>query len=62
MFVRDPDGCLRLRPAMTYYSLPLQDQADTVTDWTGGFVTGDIIDATGPVCGVTRIFHLLSRQ
>jgi hypothetical protein len=63
-FVRDPDGCLRLRPAMTYFRhmLPLQDQADTIADWTGAFVTGHIIDATNPVCGVTRIFHLLSRQ
>ena len=63
-FVRDPDGCFRVRPAMTYFAhmMPLQDQADTTADWTNALVTGHIIEAASPICGVTRIFHLLSRQ
>ena len=63
-FVRDPDGCLRLRPAMSYMShfMPLQDQADTTADWTNAFVTGHILLVANPVCGVTRVFHLLSKN
>lgn len=63
-FVRDPDGCLRLRPAMAYmpHFMPLQDQADTIADWTNSFVTGHIVQVSAPVCGQTRVFHLLSKN
>lgn len=63
-FVRDPDDCLRIRPALTSFglTLPLQDQADTTTSWSMAFVSGHILDTASPVCGVTRVFHLLSRQ
>jgi len=63
-FVRDPDGCFRLRPAAYFFAhmLPLEDQADTTASWTDAFVTGHIIEATSPVCGVTRIFHLVSKN
>ena len=61
-FVRDNDGCFRLRPAMTYFAhmLPLEDQADTTASWSMAFVTGHIIEVATPVCRVSTVFHLVS--
>ncbi len=39
----------------------LEDQADTL-GFSLGFVSGYIHDAPAPVCGETRVFHLVSRN
>ena len=39
----------------------LEDQADT-TGLMNAFVRGYIHHAAAPVCGETRVFHLLSRN
>jgi hypothetical protein len=61
---RDSVGCVRLRPLGLYSqnaALVLEDQADTV-GLSSGFVRGYIHDAAAPVCGETRVFHLVSRN
>ena len=61
--VRDPDSCLRLRRAMYAVPfMPLQDQSDTTNQGGSPFVTGHIIEVATPVCGVSTVFHLLSRE
>jgi hypothetical protein len=62
--VHDSTGCARVRPIATYRPdtyLPLEDQADT-TSLQGVFVSGYIYNAAAPVCGETRVFHLVSRN
>lgn len=54
-----------MRASATVYAPPvgyvLEDQADT-TGLMNAFVRGYIHDAAAPVCGETRVFHLLSRN
>lgn len=60
----DTLGCRRIQPAGAYRpgtALPLEDQTDT-SSVLGHFVRGYIHDASAPVCGETRVFHLLSRN
>jgi len=60
----DSLGCVRVRPAglcRPGAALVLEDQADT-TGFSHAFVSGYIHDATAPVCGETRVFHLVSRN
>lgn len=60
----DSTGCARVRPIATYRpdtDLPLEDQADTA-NLQGIFVEGYIYDVAAPVCGQTRVFHLVSRN
>jgi len=57
-------GCLRLSPLGLYNpnsALVLEDQADT-TGLNYAFVRGYIHEAAAPVCGQTRVFHLVSRN
>ena len=59
----DTLGCRRIRPVGAYRpgtDLPLEDQADTA-GLNGSFVRGYLYDASTPVCGETRVFHLLSK-
>jgi hypothetical protein len=61
---RDPAGCVRVRPAGLYSpdaALVLEDQADT-TGLANAFVRGYVYDTPTPVCGETRVFHLVARQ
>lgn len=61
---RDTLGCARVRPAGLYYpgaALVLEDQADTA-GLSRAFVRGYIYEAAAPVCGETRVFHLLARN
>lgn len=63
-FWRDTSGCVRLKPAAFYDPsafLALEDQADT-SSFANAFVRGYIHDAAAPVCGETRVFHLISRN
>lgn len=60
----DTMGCVRLRPGALYNpaaALVLEDQSDT-TSLGDAFVRGYIYDAPTPVCGETRVFHLVSRN
>lgn len=60
----DSLGCVRARPLGLYSAdaaLVLEDQADTV-GLSYAFVRGYIYDVATPVCGHTRVFHLLSRN
>lgn len=60
----DSLGCVRVRPLGLYYldaALVLEDQADTV-GLSYAFVRGHIHDAAAPVCGETRVFHLVTRN
>ncbi len=59
---RDSLNCARVRPMGLYTpkaALVLEDQADTA-GLSAAFVNGYIHDAAAPVCGETRVFHLLS--
>jgi hypothetical protein len=61
---RDSLGCARVRPVGLYSpdaALVLEDQADTV-GLSYAFVRGYIQDAAAPVCGETRVFHLVTRN
>ena len=56
--------CVRIRPIGVYgqsSGLVLEDQADT-TGLAYAFVRGYIHDVSEPICGETRVFHLLSKN
>ncbi|MGH7520260.1 MAG: hypothetical protein ACREMI_03175 [Gemmatimonadales bacterium] len=64
----DDSGCARLLvtgtlgPSGTSGSLlVLEDQVDTTTV-NGDFVRGYLVEAPAPICGETRVFHLVSRN
>ncbi|HTI06665.1 MAG TPA: hypothetical protein VL549_15280 [Gemmatimonadales bacterium] len=62
--LRDSAGCARVRPIAAWKAdtaLALDDQADTV-NLSGAFVRGYIYDTDVPVCGKTRLFHLVARE
>jgi hypothetical protein len=62
-FWRDSLGCLQLRPVGVYgprAALVLENQSDT-SSLRSGFVRGYIYSAPAPVCGGTRVFHLIAR-
>lgn len=61
--VIDNLGCVRLQPSGMFGqgSLVLEDQADT-SNLSYAFVSGYIYEAAAPVCGQTRVFHLLPRN
>jgi hypothetical protein len=60
----DNSGCVRLQP-LGYHlgdaGFILEDQADT-TGPVSAFVRGYIHQAATPVCGQTRVFHVVSRN
>lgn len=61
---RDSLSCARISPIGLYDQtggLVLEDQADTV-GLSSAFVRGYIYDAPAPVCGETRVFHLVSKN
>lgn len=61
---RDSASCVRIRPVGLYGSsagLVLEDQADT-TGLSYAFVRGYIHNVPEPICGETRVFHLVTRQ
>jgi hypothetical protein len=60
----DNAGCVRVlpaRPSGADAGWVLEDQADTM-GLTYAFVRGYIHEAATPVCGQTRVFHLVSRN
>jgi hypothetical protein len=60
----DSLGCRRVAPFGLRWpqaALVLEDQADTA-NLSGNFVLGYIYEAPAPVCGETRVFHLVTRN
>jgi len=55
-------GCVRLRPSITYpgSGYVLDDQTDKTTFYDR-FVHGYIYGVAAPVCGETKVFHLVAR-
>ena len=58
---RDTNGCMRVKPGGVSTGYVLENPPDTVSQWSA-FVQGYLYDATTPVCGETRVFHLVSRN
>jgi hypothetical protein len=58
---RDANGCMRVKPSEFSTGYVLENPPDTLSQWTA-FVQGYLHDATTPVCGETRVFHLVTRQ
>jgi hypothetical protein len=57
---RDTQGCVTLRPYAFYQSYVIENPpADTATYWSA-FVRGYLYDAAAPVCGETKVFHLVT--
>lgn len=62
ILVRDTLGCAMVQPYGFFPSAyMLEDQADTA-GVSYAFVRGYLHDAATPVCGRTRVFHLVSRN
>ena len=62
---RDLQNCLRVRPLGVYAPnavIALDDQAAAGAAAAAALVRGYIYDAATPICGQTRVFHLLSRN
>lgn len=60
----DTLGCVRLRPVGSYRpgaALVLENPSDTA-NLSGAFVRGYIFEPAAPLCGETRVFHLVSRN
>jgi len=60
----DSLGCVRVRPSGLYNpqaALVLEDQADTA-GLSFAFVRGYIYEAATPVCGETKVFHVVARE
>jgi hypothetical protein len=60
---RDPSGCLRVHPITRLFatSYVLENPPDTTSSWSAA-VRGYLYDAAAPLCGETRVFHLVSRN
>jgi hypothetical protein len=62
--VVDTLSCVRIQPLGTYQpgtALPLDSQTDTA-GVSGAFVRGYIYEPAAPVCGETKVFHLVARN
>lgn len=60
----DTLGCVRIRPVGSYKpgtALVLENPDDTV-NLSGAFVRGYIFEPAAPLCGETKVFHLVSRN
>jgi hypothetical protein len=58
---RDSLGCVTLQPYVVYPGYVLENPPDTATYW-GGFVRGYIYEPAVPVCGASKVFHLVTRD
>ena len=60
----DNAGCVRIRPTGLYQpdaALVLENPVDTA-GLSGRFVRGYIYEPAAPMCGDTRVFHLVARE
>jgi hypothetical protein len=62
----DNSGCVRLQPSGFFgpsgtagSNLVVEDQSDT-SSFANAFVRGYIYEASAPICGQTRVFHLVT--
>jgi hypothetical protein len=59
---RDSLGCVTLSPAGVYPGYVIENPpADTARFWSA-FVRGYIYEAAAPVCGESKVFHLVTRN
>ena len=59
---RDSLGCVSLHPFGVYPGYVIENPpADTAQYWSA-FVRGYIYDAPAPVCGESKVFHLVTRE
>jgi hypothetical protein len=59
---RDSLGCVLLHPFGVFPAYVIENPpADTAQYWSG-FVRGYIYDAAAPVCGESKVFHLVTRN
>lgn len=58
----DEASCVRLRPSVMAFIRPLPLENPPNTTPIVGFVTGYIVDPASPLCGETRVFHLVTRE
>jgi len=59
---RDSLGCVTLYPSAIYPGYVIENPpADTTRYWSA-FVRGYIYEPTGPVCGQSKVFHLVTRE
>ena len=61
---RDTLGCVRIRPSglpNPAAAIVLENPADTTAQWFG-FVRGYIYEPAAPVCGASKVFHLVGRS
>jgi len=59
---RDSLGCVSLHPFGIYPGYVIENPpADTVQYWSA-FVRGYIYNAAAPVCGESKVFHLVTRE
>jgi hypothetical protein len=57
---RDSLGCVTLQPYVVYPGYVIENPpADTATYWYG-FVRGYIYEPAAPVCGASKVFHLVT--
>jgi len=60
--VRDSIGCVSLYPYPVYPAYVIENPpADTAQYWSG-FVRGYIYEPATPVCGKSKVFHLVTRN
>ena len=57
---RDTLSCLHVATPGIYSGYVLENPPDTTTYWSG-FVQGYLYTPAAPVCGATRVFHLVKR-
>lgn len=59
---RDSLGCVTLQPYAVYPGYVVENPpADTTTYWSG-FVRGYLYAPAAPVCGASRVFHLVTQN
>ncbi len=59
---RDSTGCVEITPAGIYQGYVLENPpADTASYWSA-FVHGYLYKPAAPLCGASRVFHLVTRN
>jgi hypothetical protein len=59
---RDSLGCVSLHPFGVYPGYVIENAPADTTQYWSAFVRGYIYDAPAPVCGESKVFHLVTRE
>jgi len=59
---RDSLGCVSLHPFGIYPGYVIENPPADTTQYWSAFVRGYIYDAPAPVCGESKVFHLVTRE